>query len=130
MTIRTDMIMSADAFARLRQSNDRAEQARASHAAAPDSVWIDVIRLYPELRKWVAHNKTVPLKILRILASDHDRHVRRTVATKRKLDRALFEALANDVDEGVRRAIANNAKCPAKIRDRLNAMMSNEETQL
>jgi hypothetical protein len=45
MTIHTDMITSADEFARLRKSDDGTEQFRASHASAPESVWMDVIRL-------------------------------------------------------------------------------------
>jgi hypothetical protein len=113
------MITSAEEFARLRQSDDLTEQHRASHEAASEAVWLDVIRIYPKLRKWVVHNKTVPLSILRLLASDDDRHVRWNVATKRKLDHALFEALSGDPDEGVRRAIANNAKCPEDIRELL-----------
>jgi hypothetical protein len=123
------MITSADEFSRLRRSNDVAEQARASHAAAPETVWMDVIRLYPDLRKWIAHNKTVPLEILRLLAQDDDPHVRRTVAMKRKLDQALFETLSADPDESVRRAIANNAKCPNELRDSIATTLMKEGTQ-
>jgi hypothetical protein len=126
MTIHTDMITSADEFARLRQSDDGSEQFRASHASAPEAVWIDVTRRYPELRKWVAHNKTVPLAILRLLAKDEDRNVRWTVATKRKLDRDLFEMLADDSDESVRRAVANNAKCPQELKNRISTTRPKE----
>jgi hypothetical protein len=110
-----DMIMSATQFATLRQSEDPAEQARATHASAHVAVWHDVIEQHPDLRQWVAHNKTVPLSILALLAHDSDVHVRRVVAAKRKLDRGLFETLAVDPDEIVRNSIANNVKCPADI---------------
>jgi hypothetical protein len=126
---KTAMITSADEFARLRRSDDVAEQARASHAAAPETVWMDVIRLYPELRTWVAHNKAVPLAILRLLAKDQDYKVRLTVAMKRKLDHELFVTLSADPDESVRRAIANNAKCPKELKGRIFTLLIKEGTR-
>jgi hypothetical protein len=76
---------------------------------------------YPGLKKWVAHNKTVPLEILRLLSKDHVWQVRSVVARKRKLDRALFEQLSLDQDEVVRRCLEANAKCPQDIRLKLEA---------
>ena len=70
------MIESAEEFIRLRGSGDPAEYGRAAHDQAPDGVWLDVIRRFPEYRFWVAHNKTVPVSILRILAADSDERVR------------------------------------------------------
>jgi hypothetical protein len=116
-----NQITSAAEFARLRLSDALTEQARASNEAAADGVWLDVIAQYPDLKKWVVHNKTVPLEILRLLAGDEDRHVRSAVARKRKLDRALFEKLSCDQHEVVCRCLAANPKCPQDIRLKLEA---------
>jgi hypothetical protein len=61
------VIASAEEFARLRQSDDLDEQHRASWDCAPVEVWLAVIERFPDLRWWVAHNKTVPLEILELL---------------------------------------------------------------
>jgi hypothetical protein len=111
-----DPIDSAALFVRLRESGDLEDQKRASAARAPVGVWLDVIAQHPQLRFWVAQNKTMPIRVLRLLADDPDPKVRRMVAAKRKLDRALFEHLAQDPDESVCAAIAQNAKCPDDIR--------------
>ncbi len=110
------MISSAEEFARLRVSDDPAEQARATHEAANEKIWRAVVTDHPDLKIWVARNKSVQLEILRLLAADADPCVRREVAAKRKLDFALFAALAKDHDESVRRAVALNANCPAEFR--------------
>ena len=110
------MIETPEAFVRLRTSQDPAEYGRAAHDEAPIEVWMAVIAGWPDMREWVAHNKTVPLEVLRVLAADPGCRVRRAVAVKRKLDRDLFERLAGDPDEGVLHALAHNAKVPADIR--------------
>lgn len=110
------MIRSAAEFARLRTSNDLAEQRRASVEPASDETWNVVIAEYPEMRKWVAHNKSVPLTILATLARDRDPEVRWTVAMRRKLTRDLFSDLAADPDPTVRRRVMLNPKCPNDIR--------------
>jgi hypothetical protein len=110
------MIRDATEFVGLRMSSDLAEQARATHDAADDEVWRDVIVHHPDLKIWVVRNKTVSLAILRMLAIDPDPRVRREVARKRKLDDALFAALAADTDEAVRFTLLTNSKCPAHIR--------------
>lgn len=93
------MIQSAEQFVRLRSSEDPAEYHRAAHEEADVAVWLDVIDRYPDMRFWVAHNKTVPLVILELLASDPDVRVRSFVATKRKIGIDLLEKLALDEDE-------------------------------
>ncbi|NEX94857.1 hypothetical protein [Caulobacter sp. 17J65-9] len=113
------MITSADEFKRLRTSDDLDEQDRATHEPADEQVWLEVVARFPELRSWVARNKTVPLSILRLLAADPDPDVRSEVAMKRKLDRALFEALADDPDPGVRRRLIWNRQTPADLLARL-----------
>jgi hypothetical protein len=104
------VITTAEEFVRLRESDQPDEYQRAAHEEAPAEVWQDVISRYPHMRRWVAHNKTVPIEVLEILAKDSDPAVRSTVAMKRKLTAALQWLLAADPDEGVRERLANNAK--------------------
>jgi hypothetical protein len=109
------MIESAEEFVRLRTSEDPAEYRRAAVEPAPEPVWLEVVERYPEMRSWVAHNKTVPPSVLERLAGDPDPQVRRVVARKRKLDPALMARLADDPDDGVRHGVVCNASCPAEI---------------
>jgi hypothetical protein len=111
----TTMIRSVAEFVALRNSEDPADQTRATNGAADDKVWLFVIEHHPDLRKWVAQNKTVPLSILRLLIDDVDPVTRSWVARKRKLDRAMFVTLSADADERVRHALANNAKLPPDL---------------
>jgi hypothetical protein len=113
------MITSAEEFVRLRTSEDPAEYHRAASEEAALEAWFDVIARFPEMRSWVAHNKTVPLEVLERLVDDPDSLVRHTVATKRKLTPDLFNRLVLDEDETVRAALAYNAKVPPAILDRL-----------
>lgn len=113
------MIHSADEFVSLRTSADLSKQELATTEQASVETWADVIARFPEMRTWVAHNKTVPLEILKILARDRDHSVRASVAQKRRLDQELFEALSRDTDEVVRQRIAYNKKTPVEIIERL-----------
>ena len=109
------MIRSAAEFLRLRTSEDAADQTRATHEAADDQVWLAVIEQHPDLRKWVAQNKTVPMSIIGLLLTDEDPVTRSWVARKRKLDRAAFVALSTDADERVRHALVTNVKLPPDL---------------
>jgi hypothetical protein len=109
------MIESAEEFVRLRTSSNEDEYRRAAHDEAPLHVWIEVIDRYSDMRSWVAHNKTVPIAVLELLASDPDPDVRCAVADKRKLTAELFHALATDTDEDVRARIAHNRKVPKSV---------------
>jgi hypothetical protein len=104
------VIESAEEFVRLRSSEDPEEYGLAAIEPAPEAVWLEVIARFPEMRPWVAHNKTVPLSILKILADDEDADVRAAVASKRKLSDELFIRLARDTDEGVRARIAGTQR--------------------
>ena len=115
------MIESADEFQRLRESGDPEDYRRAAHESAPLEVWRAVVARLPELREWVAHNKTVPDEILAELAGDPDPKVRATVAAKRKLAPALQLRLAGDPDEGVRHRLAWNARATRAAIERLAA---------
>jgi hypothetical protein len=106
------MIGSAAEFIRLRTSTVKAEYDRAADEPAPLDVWWELVRDHPEMKPWVAHNKTVPLEILVALAADESADVRGAVARKRKLSPELFERLAKDSEPSVRHAIANNANTP------------------
>ena len=111
------MIESADEFYELRTSDDPAEYDRAARDEAPLSVWVDVIDRMPDMRKWVAYNKTVPLEILERLACDTDRDVREMVARKRKLPERLQQLFAKDSDPGVRVALGSNANAAPAVID-------------
>lgn len=113
------MITSAEEFVQLRLSADRQQYTRAAHDTAPTWVWIDVIERFPDMKKWVAHNKTVPIDILQILANDDEPNVRLMVAKKRKLSLDIFEKLAYDSEESVRFAIANNRSTPSHVLENL-----------
>jgi hypothetical protein len=76
------MIESADEFRRLRESEIPDEYRRAAHDEAPVEVWLEVIRRWPDMRFWVAQNKTVPVSILEILVNDPDEKVRDMVLRK------------------------------------------------
>ena len=80
-----------------------------------------MISRFPDLKIWVAHNKTVPLSILRVLARDCDPRVRKSVAAKRKLDPELFDLLSADEDSTVRASITYNSKVPLVVLKRLLA---------
>lgn len=113
------MIESAERFVSLRESSDPAEYRRAAQEEAEVQVWNDVIDRYPEMRQWVAYNKTVPIDILRRLARDENREVRCAVADKRKLTADMFKVLASDGDSAVRSRVAYNRKAPDAILEQL-----------
>lgn len=109
------MIANADEFVRLRTSDEPEEYLRAVEDSAPDSVWFEVLALYPEMTFWVVQNKTVPLAVLSTLVEHPDVGVRTHLARKRKLSEELFSILSDDSDEYVRLTVANNPKTPSAI---------------
>ena len=113
------MIRSAEEFVRLRSSDHKAEYGRAAQEEALLSVWRDVIAGYPSCRKWVAHNKTVPLEILGELCA-FEVDVRVFVAMKRSLSPALFHRLSHDEDAVVRQQVAANKKAPREVLEKLS----------
>lgn len=104
------VIDSAQEFIKLRTSELPDEYHRAAHEQAPDAVWRELVANHPEMRLWVAHNKTVPVTILELLHTDPSADVRCTVARKRKLPERLQQTLATDCDASVRHALACSAK--------------------
>jgi hypothetical protein len=109
------MINSAEEFVALRTSDIPEEYLRAATEPTPIDVWQEIIDRFPEMKTWVAHNKTVPVEILEILARDPDARVRTWVAMKNKMPKHLFLLLAEDEDSGVRRRIAYNKNVPLEI---------------
>jgi hypothetical protein len=118
-------IESAEEFRRLRLSEDPEEYGRAAHEEAPIGVRREVCDKWPELRVWVAHNKTVPIDILRALSTDKDPEVRYMVARKRKLPVDIQMRMGKDPDAGVRGALAYNAK----LHNTVKAVLSDDEEQ-
>lgn len=104
------MIESAEQFRLLRESELAVEYDRARQDEAPLEVWLDIIERMPDMRFWVAYNKTVPISVLECLADDIDPRVREMVARKRKIPESLQIKLATDSDSAVRCALATNAK--------------------
>jgi hypothetical protein len=130
------MIQTAEEFVALRTSTDPTEYLRAASEEATELVWMDVIARYPEMRRWVAQNKTVPLRILEVLAVDPEPAVRFAVAMKNKLTQELFVTLAKDPDSSVRQRIAYNKNVPKHILHQLTcdeseivATAANEQLQ-
>lgn len=76
------VIESAEEFLRLRTSEDPDEYGRAAQDQASEDTWRDVIDRFPEMRVWVAQNKTVPLTVLEELRNDPDVRVRSMVRAK------------------------------------------------
>ena len=109
------MIASAEEFGELRRSQRQEEYLRAAQDSAPLEVWLDVIERFPDMRFWVAQNKTVPFEVLAVLARDPDSRVRSMVAMKNKLTGDLFALLATDQDDSVRASLARNKKTPSEI---------------
>lgn len=82
------VIDSAEEFVRLRTSDDPAEYDRAARDEASEGTWREVIERFPDMRFWVAQNKTVPLSVLEVLRHDPDENVRHMVTSKRSWARA------------------------------------------
>ena len=109
------MIESAEQFRSLRESEVSDEHHRAAHDTAPLQVWLDTIKRMPEMRFWVAQNKTVPVDVLQLLADDPDSNVRDMVARKRKLPESLQLKLTTDPTPSVRNALACNAQATPRV---------------
>ena len=121
------MIRNAQEFVELRTSEKPEEYLRAANEAAEISVWLEVINTYPEMKKWVAHNKTVPVEVLQKLARDPDPNVRAVVAAKNKLTPDLIELLREDSDPAVKHRIAYNKNADIET---LRMLVNDAETSV
>ncbi len=113
------MIESAAEFARLRESENADDIRRSIDEAATTETWFRVIRDYPHLRRWVAHNRTVPRNVLQQLLPSDDPQVRWTLATKRRTDAAMLDELSRDSDDGVRLRVAQHKNATTQTLVRL-----------
>ena len=121
------MIKTAEEFIRLRTSEVLEEYLRAAHDTADISTWIEVIEKHPDFKRWVIHNKTVPIEILELLTLDMDPNVRSEVAIKRKINDKIFVTLSRDKDENVRYALMCNTKLSI---DKLKQIETNDSAWL
>lgn len=113
------VIKSAEEFVKLRTSEIKEEYDRAVYEEAPLDVWMAIVQDYPDMRKWVAHNKAVPVEVLDVLSKDADARVRDVVARKRKSTLPILERLATDPDATVRHSVAWNKSTPSTLLQRL-----------
>ena len=95
---------------RLRNSEEPEEYNRSAYDWAEDAVWHEVLDRFPEMARWVVHNKSVPHTILDRLIETGDRETRRWITSKRKLTPAQMKRLAQDPDWSVREGIADHPK--------------------
>ena len=109
------MISDAEQFVNLRNSKSPSEYLKAANETAPVNVWLDVISRFPDMKIWVAHNKTVQIEVLEQLARDPDPNVRTAVAMKNKLTPSLIQLLSTDPAAAVRERIAYHKKTPIQI---------------
>nr|BFD84091.1 hypothetical protein StreXyl84_34920 [Streptomyces sp. Xyl84] len=119
MADRFSEITSVEEFIRLRRSEDPAESNRSAWAPLPPAVWWDLVRNHPDMRFWVAHNRTAPPEILAELIEDADWRVRNRVASKRNCPSELLERLAGDAHDSVRRLVAGHPRSPRSAVARL-----------
>lgn len=112
-------VHSAAEFIALHHSVDQDDYDRASHEDAPMEVWLELIEHHAEMRFWVAQNKTVPMEVLRLLASDPDWRVRHMVAMKNKADADILDRLAGDEDESIRMRVARHRNASSETLRRL-----------
>lgn len=114
------MIESANEFIRLVSSEDPGDRRRAAWEDAPVSVWRSVVENYDEMRFWVAHNRTVPPEILRILVNDDDWRVRDRVASKRRCPPEILALLSEDSHDAVLSTVAGHPNTPTDVLVRLS----------
>jgi hypothetical protein len=121
------MINSAEEFVRLRLSENMEEYLKVAWDEAPLKVWLEVIGKYLHMREWVAHNKSIPIEIMEILADDADERVRFNVAQKNRLPENLQLKLANDPDSSVRNRIVYNKKATFQT---LNILLNDDDEDI
>ena len=110
------MIQSANEFVQLTEENS---SRAVGEAAVSEDVWFEVIRSFPTFKEWVVQNKTVPISVLRVLATDQDTKVRFFVAMKNKCDEEILQQLSSDPDEAVRVRVVWNRKASPSILEKL-----------
>ncbi|MCB1281556.1 MAG: HEAT repeat domain-containing protein, partial [Salinibacterium sp.] len=77
------------------------------------------VAVFPEMRFWVAQNKTVPVEVLEVLARDDDPRVRSMVARKGKASSTILTALAKDPESHIRAMAAGHKSTPRSVLEAL-----------
>lgn len=80
-------IDSAELFVQIMERGNTEDNALAKDGTADESVWLDVIERFPHMKKWVFHNRNLPISILEKLSFDPDVGIRMSVAIKAKISR-------------------------------------------
>lgn len=108
------MIDNANEWIRLRSSDDSDDNYRAATETVPLAVWMQIHSKAPDLRAFIAYNRTSPPEMLAILARDENWLVRHAVAERQDAPTSALRELADDVDERVRVLVAGH---PSTQRD-------------
>lgn len=106
------MIETTDEFIQLVDSDVDEERRRAALEDAPLDVWMNLVEHHPEFRFAIAHNKTIPDEVLRLLARDPDWRVRQGVASKRRCPPDILAVLATDENESIASTVAGHPNTP------------------
>ncbi len=107
------MIETVDEFIRLVESDDPAERRRAAWEGAGFGVWMTLVADHPEMRFWVAHNRTITSEVMQALVSDEDWRVRYRIATKNSCPSDILEILSHDSHDAVASAVAGHPNTPS-----------------
>lgn len=113
------MIGSVDEFICLVRSGDPKERRRAAWEDAPLSVWVTLAKDCPDMRFWVANNRTVPDEVLRILACGDEWRVRHRIAIKNACPGDILELLSSDDHDSVASSVAGHPNTPSSALRRL-----------
>lgn len=115
------MIDNANEWIKLRRSEEREDYWRSANEEVPLSVWKEIYEVAPDLRDFIAYNKTSPHEMLEILAKDDDSRVRYAAAARADARPELLRQLALDADEAVRGRICWNPSTPRDVLELLVA---------
>jgi hypothetical protein len=109
------MIKNSAEFISLRSSEIPDEYNRAATEEAPLDVWMDIIENYPDMKVWVARNRSIPKEIIDVLSRDINPIVRDAISSKYPLDFDIYLLLSKDPDNGIRARLTYNKKIPTSI---------------
>ncbi|GKX55995.1 hypothetical protein SOASR030_21070 [Leminorella grimontii] len=109
------MISTPDEFIKLINSNCPNEYNLAGRKEAPVPVWLELIKGYPDMRVWVARNRTIPREIMDYLSKDDNPVVREAISAKYPLDVDMYLLFSRDPDEGIRARLIFNKGLPVFI---------------
>ncbi|MEU8222521.1 hypothetical protein [Kribbella sp. NPDC048915] len=113
------MIGSADEFVGLRRSWDGTDWQRIKRDEAPLEVWLEIVREHPDMRFWVAFNRTLPAEVVRLLSQDSDWRVRARIASRKDAPGDVLAALSADPHDAVAASVAGNPGTPDDALTRL-----------